>query len=340
MTLIPTRAFWLAALAATAITAPASAETTLRFNNFLPPTSFLFNDLLKPWAEEVSEATGGEVKIEFTTTTLGAPPTQLDMVSDGIADMAFSIAAWTGDRLKLTQLAELPFVGDSSEAISVSLWNTYEAHFAQANEFRGVKLLGFVTSVPSHLYTADGPITTVGDLSGLKLRVSGPVPGQIAEHLGAVPVGAPGSKAYEMMSSGVIDGTFFSHDGITDMNMEPLIKHVTLFPKGLFNTVFYIIVNEDAWNGLSPEVQDQIMSVSGEAMAHEMGAKYDAYAAQALDRIEAAGSTVTEASPELMQAVRDIAGPLEAAWIEVANGAGTDAQTALDDFKAGIAAGE
>jgi len=335
-----TKKFWLAAVTAACLATPIAAETTLRFNNFLPGTSFLMNDLVAPWAQRVEEATNGEVKIEFTTTSLGAPPTQLDMVSDGVADMAFSIAAWTGDRLKLTQMAEFPFVGDSSKAISVALWNTYEKQFASVDEFKGVKLLGFVTSVPSNLYTVKGPITSVADLTGLKLRVAGPVPGKIAEGLGAVPVGAPGSKAYEMLTAGVIDGTFFSHDGITDMNMEPLIKHVTVFPKGLFNTVFYIVMNQDAWDKLSAEQQAQIMSVSGEAMAREMGSTYDAYASKALEKIKTAGSTVTEASPELMDAVAKIAEPIRAEWIAAAKDRGVDGEAALAAFTAAIAAAE
>ena len=100
------------------------------------------------------------MKIEFTTTSLGAPPAQFDLVADGVADMAFSIAGYTPDRIKLTQVAELPFVGDSSEAISVALWRTYEKYFVPADEFKGVKLLGLFTSVPSNLYTVKGPIRT------------------------------------------------------------------------------------------------------------------------------------------------------------------------------------
>lgn len=329
MAFMRTKSWALGLLAAGIVGASAQAETVLRFNNFLPRSTFIFSQLVEPWAKRVEEATHGEVKVEFTTTSLGAPPAQFDLVADGVADMAFSIAGYTPDRIKLTQVAELPFVGDSSEAISVALWRTYEKYFVAADEFKGVKLLGLFTSVPSHLYTVKGPIRTVADLSGLKLRVAGPVPGKIAEGLGAVPVGAPGVKAYEMLQSGVIDGTFFSHDGITDLHMEPLIKHVTLFPKGLFNTVFYIVINPDSWNRLTPEQQQQIMSVSGEAMARDMGRVYDAYAGQALDKIKAAGVEVSEASPELMSAVETMAVPLREQWVSVADGLGVDGKAAM-----------
>ncbi|MBI1218619.1 MAG: ABC transporter substrate-binding protein [Rhodobacteraceae bacterium] len=329
MTFNRTKNWALGALTASMLATSAQAETTLRFNNFLPRTSFLFLQLLEPWAKRVEDATKGQVKIEFTTTSLGAPPAQFDLVSNGVADMALSIAGYTPDRIKLTQVAELPFVGDSAEAISVALWGTYQKYFVKADEFKGVKLLGLFTSVPSNLYTVKGPIRTVADLQGMKLRVAGPIPGKIAEGLGAVPVGAPGTKAYEMLQSGVIDGTFFSHDGITDMHMETLIKHVTVFPKGLFNTVFYIAINPDAWNRLTAEEQQEIMSVSGEAMARDMGRVYDNYASQALDKIKASGAEVSQASPELMDAVEKIAAPLQEQWVQTANAMGVDGAAAL-----------
>ena len=141
-----------------------------------------------------------------------------------------------------------------------------------------------------------------------------------------------------MLSAGVIDGTFFSHDGITDLKMEPLIKYTTIFPKGLFNTVFYIVINPDAWARLTPEQQQQVMSVSGEAMARDMGHIYDAYAGKALDQIKSAGVEVDQASPELMDAVEKVAVPLRADWIKTANGEGVDGAAAMKMLQDEIAA--
>ena len=77
----------LAGVAALIVTTalPAAAETVLRFNNFLPRTSFLFYGVLEPWAAAIGTATDGRVKVEFTATSLGAPPAQFDLVRDGIA---------------------------------------------------------------------------------------------------------------------------------------------------------------------------------------------------------------------------------------------------------------
>lgn len=303
---------------ATLTTVSAKAETVLRFNNFLPRTTFIFSGTLEPWAKRVEKATNSRVKVEFTASSLGAPPAQFDLVQNGVADVAFSIAGYTPDRIMLTQAAELPFTGDSSEAISVALWRVHQKHFAEAKEFKGVKLIGLYTSVPSHLYMLKGPIEKLDDLRGLKLRVAGPVPGAIAEGLGAVPVGAPGVKAVEMLNAGIIDGTFFSHDGIIDLGLEDDIKYVTTFPKGLFNTVFYIVMNEDAWNKLPKKDQEAIESVSGEAFAKTTGEAYDAFAEKALQMMKDAGVTVTPASEELIAKVQEIAVPLRENWAAAA----------------------
>jgi len=316
----------------------AIAQTVLRFNNFVPRTSFIFSGILAPWAERVERATDGRVKIEFTTKSLGAPPAQFDLVQNGVADLALSVAGYTPDRIKLTQAAELPFTGDSSEAISVALWRVHEKYFAAANEFKGVKLLGMFTSVPSHIYTLKGPIKTLDDLKGLKLRVAGPVPLAVAKGLGATPVGAPGSKAMEMLNAGIIDGTLFSHDGVVDFGLEHTIRHVTTVPKGLFNTVFYIAINPASWDRLSKEDQKAILSVSGEALARDIGKVYDQFAQKALQMMKDAGVTVTPASPDIIAKVEKIAGPLRENWIAAAKEArNVDGKAALQMLEEEIA---
>ena len=330
----------LAGVAALIVTTalPAAAETVLRFNNFLPRTSFLFYGVLEPWAEAIGTATEGRVKVEFTATSLGAPPAQFDLVRDGIADMALSIAGYTPDRLKLVQIAEMPFTGTGSEGTSVALWRVYEKYFAAADEFKGVKLMGMLSSLPSHLYTLKGPITSLADVKGLKVRVSGPVPGAVAEAIGAVPVGAPGVKVPEMLNSGVIDGTFFSHDGVVDTQTQDTIRYVTEFPKSLFNATFYVMINPASWDKLSPEDQAAIWAVSGEAFGKTGGAAFDEFAAKALQVLKDAGETITPAAPELVAAVDAVGQKLRADWIAgAAKERGVDGQAALDMLNAELA---
>jgi len=57
-----------------ASTGVASAQTTLRVANWLPPSHPLVSDIIKPWIEDVNKATEGRVVLELLTSPLGPPP--------------------------------------------------------------------------------------------------------------------------------------------------------------------------------------------------------------------------------------------------------------------------
>jgi TRAP-type C4-dicarboxylate transport system substrate-binding protein len=316
----------------------ARAETLLRFNNFVPRTTFLFQGVMEPWAKSVEEVTGGRVKIEFTASGIGSPPAQFDLVQSGAIDLALGLTAYTPDRIKLTQLAELPLVSGSSETTSVALSRVYDKYLAAGGEFKGVKLLGFVVPVPGHIFTVSGPQKSLADFKGLKLRVAGPVPGAIAEALGAVPVAAPGPKSAELLNSRVIDGSFFDSDGLFNVGIQNVVKYGTIFPDGLFSVVFYVAMNETAWNGLSEQDRAAIESVSGEAFSVTTGKAYDERAQKALRDLEELGLVATPASDEMIAKVSEVGARLETAWIETAKSdRNVDGEAAMRMFKEEIA---
>jgi TRAP-type C4-dicarboxylate transport system substrate-binding protein len=316
----------------------AKAETLLRFNNFVPRTTFLFQGVMEPWAKSVEKVTQGRVKIEFTASGIGSPPAQFDLVQSGAIDLALGLTSYTPDRIKLTQLAELPLMSGSSEVASVALSRVYDKYFASAGEFKGVKLLGFVVPVPGHIFTVKGPQKSLADFKGLKLRVAGPVPGAIAEALGAVPVAAPGPKSAELLNSRVIDGSFFDSDGLFNVGIQNVVKYGTIFPDGLFSVVFYIAMNENAWNSLSEQDRAAIESVSSEAFSVTTGKAYDRRAQESLKELEALGLVATPASEDMIAKVKDVAVRLEKSWVATAKSdRNVDGDAALKMFKDEIA---
>src|SRR4030095_14012089 len=77
----------------------------------------------------------------------------------------------------------------------------------------------------------------------------------------------PAPESYELLSSGVADGTFFPSESIVSFKLATVVKDATFFPGGFYSSSFGFFMNEDKWNKLSKQDQDAIMSVSGEALA-------------------------------------------------------------------------
>src|SRR3546814_16222539 len=112
-------------------------------------------------------------------------------------------------RFTLTKIVELPFIGNSSEAISVAYWRVHEQYLAAANEHEGIKLLGLFVHGPGAIHNSEREITKISDLEGLKFRVAGGVVSDIANKLGLVGILKPAPEAYTLLSNGVAAGVMF-----------------------------------------------------------------------------------------------------------------------------------
>lgn len=325
------------ALIGASFATPAAAQTQLRLANWLPPTHPLVEDVMLPYAEKVREATDGRVAIDLIAAPLGPPPAHYDFAVNGIADITYGVHGYTPGRFKTTVLAEVPFLGDSAEAVSVGYWRTYEKMLAQAGEHDDVKVLAVFAHGPGHIFTKGRDLSTMDGVRGSKLRVGGGIAGDVADGLGAVPVLAPSSQSYELLSGGVADGILFPFESVTFFNLDGIVDTGLVVPGGLYNTSFFVVMNKARWDALSDEDKAAIESVSGEALARLAGQAWDVADAEgraAMDgKIE-----LLDATQEQMDAIRAALGPVVDAKLQEAASAGIDARAALDMLKAETAA--
>lgn len=310
------RRVWKVLLAALLSLAAAQAwaqATVLRFNWWIPPNHLTRTKIMDVWAKQVDAATQGRVRIEFTATSLGAPPRQFDLVRDGVADLALGVHGYTPDRFVLPQVAELPFMSDSAEALSVALWRTHAKFFAPANEYQGVKLIGLMSHGPGSLWSPKAPIRSLADLKGLKVRAGGGLQNEILAKLGAAVVSAPAPQTFEILSRGVADATLFTNDAVASFGLGKLLKFNTRVPGGLFNSTFFVVINEGKWNGLSPQDRAAIEHLSGETFARLGGKAWDDTDREVAATL--AESQVVMPDAKFMDDLRDRLKGLEAQWI-------------------------
>lgn len=253
----------------------AQAQTVLQMNNWLPPSHFVVTEVLQPWADDVAKATEGRVTVQITKSSLGPPARSFDLAKQGVADIAWGTQSYTPGRFASSEGVELPFLSNSAEALSVAYWRTQKAMFDKLNEYAGVKLLSLHVQPPGEMFTKDREIRSLDDLKGLKMRVVGPVSAELMKQGGGVAVAAPVSQIFELVSSGVVDGTFLTTDSIPNMKMTDYLHHRTTVDGGFYNTSFFLAMNQKAWDKLSPKDQQAIDALSGEAFAKRIGKIWD-----------------------------------------------------------------
>jgi TRAP-type C4-dicarboxylate transport system substrate-binding protein len=323
----------LAAVFALLAGIPASAQTVLTMSSWVPPTHSLTRDVLLVWAKQVEQATNGRVKFEMLKTHPSEPPGTFDAVRDGLVDVSFVTASYTPARHPLPLMAELPGSGATAEINSVAFSRIHWKYFQPANEYKGVKLLGVFTHGPGQMFSVKKPVNSVADLAGMKVRTGGGIAEASAKALGAAPFVKPAPESYELLSSGVADGTFFPVESIKSFNLDKVVKYATFFPGGFYSSSFGVFMNEDKWNKLSKQDQDAIWSVSGEHLARLAGKSWDAADRGGLDALKAANVTIIEASPAFVADVRQRTAPLVQEWIKSASAKGVDGAKAWAEYQ-------
>jgi TRAP-type C4-dicarboxylate transport system substrate-binding protein len=318
------------ALAISALSGTAGAqETQLRYNRWLPATHDIDNKVFKPWFEEIAKATGGRVKIEFTTSSLGPLPRQYELATSGVADIVFGSESLTPGRFPLAEILELPFVGDSAESVSVAYWRVYKAHFEKAKPYAGVHLLALSGLAPYYVHTVKKPIAKIEDFSGLKLRAAGALLNDTVKALGAVPVSAAVTELHDLFSKGIVDGGLSNDDQIRSFNLSKFIGARTVVPGGISNYSTFVAVNARKWESIAAADRAAIERIAGEAVAKSLGRIIDASAKLGVEQMAAAGAKTITADAALAAALKAKLGFLEERWIAKANEKGVDGAAAL-----------
>ena len=327
----------LTAAAGLLVGVPAVAQTTLTLSTWLPPSHTLSSTQAE-WCTMLEQKVPGKVKCNVLPRGVSAPPGTADAVRNGLADISYTVHGYTPGRFVHTQMAELPFLGDSSEAVSVASQRMYAKYPAFAEEHKGMKILAVFTHGPGIVFNTKRPIAKADDLSGLKFRVGGGMVNEISKALGMNVTLKPAPESYELLSTGVMDGTLFPAESIESFKIEKVIKHATIFPGGLYNTTFFFVMNQAKYDALPADVKKAVDEMSGEFAARMFGRGWDKVDRRGLAFMQANGVTFTKADAAFVNAVKAKIAPLEDGWAKASEAKGMkDPKKVLAEFRAEIA---
>lgn len=327
----------LAAAALLAFAGAASAQVTLTITSWVPP-AHLLTRALSDWCGEASKATSGRIKCNLLPKSVAPAPATFDAIRDGLADLSLTVHGYTPGRFTFTKMAEMPFLGDSAIATSVAYQRIHEKYLAQLDEHKGVKVLTVFTHGPGVIFNTKKPVTTLADLQGLKFRVGGGVVNDVGKALGVNMTLKAAPESYELLSSGVVDGTWFPDESIVSFKLDKLIKHRTAVPGGLYNTSFVLMMNEATWNKLSKADQEAVNKLSGEFAARFIGKYWDDMDATSREAQKAAGVQSVTADAKFVADFKAKTAAIEEAWVKEAEAKGLkNAAAVLQEFRAEIA---
>ena len=242
---------------------PSAQAKTIRltYSNFFPP-AHIQSKLAEAWCKEVNKRTNGRVQIDyFAGGTLTKAQQNYDGVVTGLSDIGFSVLAYTRGRFPVMAAVDLP-LGYKSGKVATKVINAVYKKF-MPKELQDTQVMYLHAHGPGLVNTKDKPVRKLEDMKGLKFRAHG-TSAEVVKALGGTPVPKPMPETYEMLQKGVVDGAVYPMESDKGWKLGEVTRYCTLDYAAAYTTGFYVVMNKDKWNSLSPDIQKIIMQINAE----------------------------------------------------------------------------
>jgi TRAP-type C4-dicarboxylate transport system substrate-binding protein len=328
----------MAKFAVAAIVASLATETLAEeWNVSLWGKRRAFTEHVEKLAELVSAKTNGEFTMNISYGGLSKNRENLDGISIGAFEMAQFCAGYHRDKNPTITVLELPFMDVANLQEEVAVSNAVYAHPATQKDLArwNAKLL-MTSPMPQYNIAGTGePRDTLAKMEGMRVRATGGI-GNAFKAVGATPTSVTSSEAYNAMESGVVDTVAFAqHAHLSFRTIDQATWWTANLNPGTVNCP--VVVNIDAYEGLSDAHRDALDSSIDEAIDHYL-ANYGAL----LDRWEGILADKNVSKVELAQseldAFRAIGGePIQQQWIKDMEAQGIPGQELFDLVKSTLA---
>ncbi len=247
--------------------------------------------------EKVEELTGGSVVVDVQASgVLGSENDVLDAILGGSTSIdisRISAFALTSYGCNKSKLLSIPFTFENR----AHFWNFANSELAPEflNEPQelGLPVRGIFYGEEGfrHFFTVK-PVAAIGDLKGLKLRVSNdPVMNGMVEGLGANPTVVSFGELYSALQTGVVDGA-----------EQPIANYKSnAFPEVANNLILdghtlgavQAVITDNAWNKLTENQQAAVMEAAADTQAFNADLSETAEN-KVLDELKSSGCNVVD----------------------------------------------
>lgn len=255
-------------------TAAASAAVAKDFRlGLLTPPSHVWTQAAEAFADELSEVSGGAHSVTvFPARQLGNEAEMLQQLQTGALDMAFMTVAEVSNRVPDYGAFYAPFLADDiGHAGRILRSETVKESLDQLPAKAGVIGTGFGMAGMRQIVSR-GEVDSVGDLMGLKLRITPFTPVlDFYNALGAAPTPMPLPDVYDALANGQVDAIDMDAELIWALKYYEHADTVLQSDHMMFPVVG--LVSAKVWSTLSDEDRAMI----GELMARHLDSTIDTY---------------------------------------------------------------
>jgi C4-dicarboxylate-binding protein DctP len=215
------------------------------------------------------ERTRGRVKVEvYPNSTLYKDKEEVEALQLGSVQMlAPSLAKFGPLGAKEFEVFDIPYMFPSEAFLERIENGPMGQKLMSKLETKGITGLAFWDN-GFKIFSANRPITSPGDLKGLKLRIqSSKVLEAQMRALEAIPQVMAFGDVYQALQTGVVDGTENPWSNMYTQKMHEVQKYAVDTYHGYLGYV--VIVNSKFWSGLPPDIRSALDSAMKDATQFE-----------------------------------------------------------------------
>jgi TRAP-type C4-dicarboxylate transport system substrate-binding protein len=315
------------------------AEFRLKLHHFLARSGNVPAKFIAPWARKIETESKGRIKIDiFPSMQLGGSPQQLyNQARDGVADIVWTLPAYTAGRFPIIEVFDLPFIG-ARRAVpnSKALQEFADRHLHE--EFKEVHPLCFFTQDHGVIH-ANKVVKNLDDLRGMRLRFSARLLGEALRTVGVNAISLPVPQVPEALAQRVIDGLVLAWEAVPTLKIHELVKFHTEIPGSptLSITSFLLAMNKARYESLPDEFKAVIDTNSGVRAAADAGAIWDNEATTVTDLVRKRGNAIASLPEESVKSWRKAVEPIYDAWTKQISARGHNGQELLESARELIA---
>lgn len=296
-----------------------AADTTLRLHT-LVKSPHPYNDMAAFIAEEVEKRSSGSIAVKiFDAGQLGQDDAVIGELGLGTIDLMVSSSSNAVKAIPEYQVFSMPYVFTGFDDLMTRIGpnSGAETYFKQAYADRSVnmQLLALGGSGTRNLSNANGPVNSLSDIKGFKMRTPpSPMISKTWAELGTLPVSVAWGELYAAVQTGVAEALESSIPGYTGSKLYEVAPFLALTGHTL--QVNHISMSDRSWGKLSAEQQSMMIAIAQEAsvLGVEMAKKYESELVETLQSEH--GVTVTTPDVEEFKTALE---PVQAALAQELN---------------------
>jgi TRAP-type transport system periplasmic protein len=248
---------------------PAAAQQKLQIaGNFATehPSSVAVEQVFR---KEVARLTNNQLQVDvFPAMQLGGAKENVDAVRSGTLALTWVGAAFLSRIAPELEAVSLPFVFANREAAFRVIDGPVGQAIDKKLQDKGFLSLGWMELGMRHVTNSKGPIRTMADLKGLKVRLQ-PNETHLATFraLGANPVAMDVKELYSALGQRVVDGQENPYTVISASRFGEVQKHLS--NSGHFFDFIAVVASKKAFEQLKPEHQKAVREAMTATIAYQ-----------------------------------------------------------------------